>query len=331
MAGFKNLAINNLKKTASLIPIEFLIKRSNQNLILPFYHTVANTELVHIKNLYKVKSEAQFIKDLDFLLKHFEPIDYKDFKNNSSFSKPSFLLSFDDGLKEFDDVIAPILIKKGIPAICFLNSAFIDNNDLFFRYKASLLIEEFNCKPDLKQKFYSLGINDIQKHLLGISYKNKEKLDTIANLINYSFEQFLEKEKPYLTSKQIENLIKKGFYFGSHSVDHPEYQFINEAEQILQTKKSIDFIVNRFNLDYKIFSFPFTDYNISKNFFDKIEAMKLLETTFGTAGQKKDEIKTNVQRIAFENKNLSAEEIIKTELLYFLLKNPFGKNIIRRK
>ena len=36
-------------------------------------------------------------------------------------------LTFDDGFRELHDVVAPILLRKGIPATFFVNSAFIDN------------------------------------------------------------------------------------------------------------------------------------------------------------------------------------------------------------
>ena len=59
---------------------------------------------------------------------------------NSALPKNAFLLSFDDGLKEVFTTIAPILLKKGVPASFFINPCFIDNNELFYRYKISLLI-----------------------------------------------------------------------------------------------------------------------------------------------------------------------------------------------
>lgn len=321
---------------SQVTPSSLLQKITNKKLILPFYHTIADKELPHINGLYPIKSSKAFEKDLDFLLKHYKPIDYPEFKKlqveNKQAKKPSFLLSFDDGLSEFSDVIAPILIRKGIPAICFLNSDFIDNKALFFRYKASLLIHEFNknaqIENELKNKFFIKG--ELKKHILAIKFNQKGVLDKMADCIDLDFDIFLEKEKPYLTSEQINSLINQGFYFGAHSKNHPEYQYISFEEQISQTQESLDFIVKNFNLDYKIFSLPFTDFKVSKAFFERINEEANLDYTFGCAGIKQDSIENHFQRIAFEQNDFSAQRILDLELLYYLFKIPFGKNKLTR-
>ena len=155
-------------------------------------------------------------------------------------------------------------------------------------------------------------------------------LDEIAEIIDLDFNEFLLKKSPYLTSSQITDLIKKGFYFGAHSIDHPEYQYIELKEQIRQTKESIQKICTDFAIDYKIFAFPFTDYKVSKEFFNVIKENEIAENTFGCAGQKTDVIKNNHQRIPFEMGSLSAKKILNSELLYYLLKMPLGKNTIKR-
>lgn len=336
MAGFREKFIYSVSKGISIIPANLLQKVSKQFLILPFYHAISDEEMPHIKHLYQVKGVKTFINDLDFLLKYYKPIDYYEFqelsRNNKQPDKPSFLLSFDDGLKEFHDIIAPILLQKGIPAICFLNSAFIDNNDLFFRYKSSLLIDKIIKAPRLNKKIttFTGGSSKIVQSILSIKYHNRELLNELAKMIEYSFNDFLSTHSPYLNSEQIRSLINQGFHFGAHSIDHPEYQYIELQEQLRQTKESLQYICNRFSIDYKAFSFPFTDYNISKEFFYHLKANNIAENTFGSAGQKRDIIPNNFQRIPFEMTDLSGKQILNAELLYYLLKMPFGKNTIIR-
>lgn len=336
MAGFREKFIHIVSKGAGLIPSSFLQKAANQRLILPFYHAISNEEMPHIKHLYPVKGVKTFIKDLDFLLKYYTPIDYNEFltlsRTHKQPKKPSFLLSFDDGLREFHDVIAPILLQKGIPAICFLNSDFIDNKDLFYRYKSSLLIDKIKKEAVLNKRIqeFFYGSKKGIENILSITYQNKNLLDELAVLTDYSFSDFLLNYSPYLTSEQIKLLLKQGFYFGAHSIDHPEYQYINLKEQIRQTNESIQYICSAFSIDYKIFSFPFTDYNVSKEFFSQLKTNKIAENTFGCAGQKRDTVPNNFQRIPFEMTSLSGKQILNSELLYYLLKIPFGKNMIRR-
>ncbi len=336
MAGFRDKIILGLSNTIGIIPHPFFRWLSGQRMILPFYHSISNRPLPHIQHLYEVKNEASFIRDLDFLLKHYEAIDLEKFSNSIKLSnsndKPSFLLTFDDGLKEFHDIIAPILFKKGIPAICFLNSDFIDNKDLFFRYKASLLIDHLKKYPKLRSQsgFFPNNPKNIFSEILSVKYDQKTKLDDLAKVLQFDFNEYLSIQKPYMTSDQIGSLIKKGFDFGAHSIDHPEYQLIELTEQIRQTTESVTTIQKKFNLKQKTFSFPFTDYKVTKSYFNQINEKKVVDFSFGCAGQKEDEVSNHFQRIPFEMKNLSAQQILNGEFLYYLLKIPFGKNKINR-
>ena len=311
---------------APSLPFKYLSKAASGSIVAPFYHAVSNQPLPHIRHLYAVKTVLEFERDLEFLLKHFSPIDFHDLptfldKKQKSSGKPPMLLSFDDGLREFFDPIAPILLRKGIPAICFLNSAFLDNADLFFRYKASLLLEAMPDKNDLA----------LRRKILSVAYADRDQLDTLATDFEVNFKDFLQHQKPYLTSTQVESLLKQGFHIGAHSVDHPEYRFLNLDEQLRQTTKSVEVISNKFGLGYRLFSFPFTDFGVSRKFFDFVlEEKKVADFSFGTAGLKTDIHPRHIQRIPMEINNMSAENILRCEFLYFWMRMPFGKNSIHR-
>jgi peptidoglycan/xylan/chitin deacetylase (PgdA/CDA1 family) len=295
----------------------------------------------HIKHLYKVRTSKEFIKDLDFLLKHYKPISIDDYLESLKNKKPlpgnCFLLSFDDGLREFHDVAAPILRQKGIPAICFLNSAFIDNKDIFYRYKASLLIDRLPQTRDqesVKNWFQKneLPFTDDYRGLLQVTYNNRDLLDELSEKAGVVFDEFLLKQRPYLDSSQISSLIHEGFAFGSHSIDHPEYRFLEETEQIRQTAESLRVITETFGIRERLFCFPFTDSGVKRSFFDQVfnPIQPIADLTFGGAGLKNDSISRNIQRIPFEGTSLTARQILGTEYLYYMIKAIFGKNIIRR-
>jgi len=344
MAGFRERFLNNLRFLGAVIPTQLLINLSKQKLIIPVYHAISDEPIDHIRHLYPVKTIKDFTKDLDFLLKNYTPIDYFTLKDHILHGKKlaanSFLLTFDDGLREFHDVISAVLIQKGIPAICFLNSDFIDNKKIFFRHKASLLINSFSQNKSLEKNEKILNWikshsternNDLRKTILAIKYQSKISLDQLAQIANLNFDQYLFEKQPYLTSNQIVSLRNKGFCFGAHSCDHPEYQLLNLAEQIRQTKDSVEKVTAQFSLPYRTFSFPFTDHGVSREFFQSIyEKERIVDVSFGCAGLKRDSIRNHIQRIPLEISNLSAREIINTEYLYFLLKSIFRRNIIAR-
>jgi peptidoglycan/xylan/chitin deacetylase (PgdA/CDA1 family) len=252
---------------------------------------------------------------------------------NRRLKKNYFHLTFDDGLANFHKVVAPILLEKKIPATVFINSDFVDNKALFYRYKVSLLYQIFE-KSSLKDKkkfhaFFETKTR-IKEKLFEINFNNKEILDDLAKVIGFDFEEYLAIEKPYLTSIQIEELLDMGFTIGAHSKNHPLYSDINFNMQIDQTKESINWLIEKFYLDYKVFSFPFTDLNVSEEFFIYLSNEKLLDVSFGTSGIKKDNFATNFQRIDFEIGNQKAEKYLIKEYFKYFLKAPFKKNVMPR-
>lgn len=288
-----------------------------QSCLLPFYHVISDERLPHIENLYRVKSVREFRRDIEWLLRHFEPVDLPTFMSHlvagEPFSRPSMLLTFDDGLSECSEVIAPVLLELGVPAVFFLNSGFVDNAGLFFRYKVSLLLGAGADK------------HDDGRPLLQLRHSDMGWIDAEAERRGVDFGGFLRKQQPYMTSAQVRQLIEDGFHVGAHSVDHPEYQYLTLEEQVRQTRDSMDEVQARFDLDYRAFSFPFTDYGVSRAFFERVYAEGIADATFACAGVKSDGFRQNQQRVAMEAGALTAEQIVKTELLYARLLRPFGK------
>jgi peptidoglycan/xylan/chitin deacetylase (PgdA/CDA1 family) len=332
-----------IDKMASGLSLKLLGKFSGVKTIFPFYHTVHENPPVYLSKFYKVKNENEFRKDLDFLLANFKSISLHDLMNGDiDKKKPSFHLSFDDGLRGCHDIIAPILIEKGIPATFFINPLFVDNKDMFFRYKVGLIMDNINKgkvnEEDLEVIIFLLEQHlfwekNIERSLLNVPYERVLLIDQMAGIAKVDLKKFLEQEKPYMSTLQVNDLIAKGFTIGAHSLDHPLYNRLHVEDQVEQTIKSIKQVKVAFNLNYSAFSFPFTDHGVRKDFFDKLAKQtntgKLL--LFGTAGMKKDQYGFHLQRVPAEDRDVPLEQRIKGEYLYYLMKAPLGKNKIKRR
>lgn len=341
MAGYRNSFIRFAAPVTAGMSTGSLVKRTGMKLLVPVYHLVSDEQPKHTKGLYKARTVREFEADLDFLLENFKPVDYPKLleivKSGSQPQEASFILTFDDGLREFHDIVAPILLRRGITAINFLNSDFIGNRDLFFRYKVALLLDAFAKDKSLAKLKQvqdwiwqeSLGKNlSIDKILLSIKYDKRAELDVLARIINVNFADYLEAQKPYMDLDQIKALKQQGFYFGGHSTDHPEYRLIDEDEQVRQTLSSVDWVEQELGLDYRCFAFPFTDYGVKSTFFDAIRGK--VDLSFGSAGLKRETVDFHIQRIPMEMDGLNASQIVNGEYLYYRFKNMFGRNMSNR-
>ncbi len=317
---------------SGLYPLGLMKKKSFINPVLPFYHVVSDVSPAHIRHLYPVKDIQSFKKDINFLLKHFKILSPEDIIGNKikPGGKPGMILSFDDGLREVKEIIAPLLKEMGLNAIFFLNNNFINNKDLFFRYKASLLVDEL-MKQNLGAeqvkrmvKIFNSGpipTVKIPDKILSVDYHSRKLLDDIADVLSIDFHHFLLNHQPYLNDREINELLKDGFFIGAHSLDHPLFSELSKEKQYEQVKKSMDGIQSAFGINYRFFAFPFThtgadmEYLLGKDL--------ILDAIFGTSGMKKSEFPDLYQRIPMEKFNCSAEKIIRTEYLYYSLKKFF--------
>ncbi|MDA3819320.1 MAG: polysaccharide deacetylase family protein [Candidatus Delongbacteria bacterium] len=328
--------LQKIYNTALLRPFystQGLVKNLKYPLVSPFYHTVSDILLPHISSLYKVKSTPQFISDLDFLLQHFEPVSIDQVVNHElKPDKPYMMLSFDDGLKECYSVIAPILKSKGIPAAFFINPAFIDDAEWFFRYEVSWLIHELKTLPPADSsscsviKMHEQESMRLQDTLKNTTWETRDNIDVVLKKLNLSREYIRRQTRIYLTKKELIKLHQDDFHIGVHSMHHPLFSDINNEEQIKEVKDSFDALHNIIQPKCNSFAFPFTDDGVSSKQLKNLYNEATADITFGTSGIGKDVELPHYQRIPMEhNKIFSAEKIVKSELLAYKMKKLVNK------
>ncbi len=341
----KSTFIQGINRFAHRVPLHQLIQWSEQYLFLPFYHAIEGEErLRHIHHLYPVRTKKQFEADLDYLLQYFTPISIEDLiahvQQKKLLKKAVMHLSFDDGLREVYDIAFPILKRKGIPASVFVNSAFVDNKALFYRYKVSLIIEHLVENILSKKQIQQINqvlqtalattIKDQKAALLQLNYHQQDTIQTIARILNLDFDQFLQSYQPYLTIDQLTHLQNEGFRIGAHSIDHPLYAGLSLEDQLHQTEESIQYVQEKFSPKHNIFSFPFTDDGVERTFFEILQKDEIIDLSFGCAGLKKQEYPFHFQRFPMEKTPSPAKIAVNSAYAYFLSKGLIGKNQMNR-
>jgi peptidoglycan/xylan/chitin deacetylase (PgdA/CDA1 family) len=316
-----------MRPALKIVPFRFFECLEAVDLFVFYYHLVNDDLVPHVTNLYEYKRTRQFSDDLDFLLKHYSPVGLTDvirwLKGNSSLPRKCFVLSFDDGFREIYDIVAPILLRKGIPAAFFLTSSFLDNRDFGYGNKASLLVQLIRkgLSPATEEAIKeilagnSIFAPTLAQGILRVDYRRKEILNAIADIVQLDLASYLRVKKPYLSSPQVQELLVQGFSIGAHSLDHPYFSALPLAEQLRQTLSSVAFIRNRFGLDYGAFAFPHNDAGVSKQFFAKTQESGFVDITFGTGGMRRGDSPAHRQRISLEKPLWPARELIARQYL----------------
>ncbi len=282
-------------------------------------------------NLYPYRSAEGFESDLEELLRWFEPVALGDYLaiENPDKRRNVMVITFDDGLSGCYEVIVPLLRRKGIPAVFFLNNNFIDNRELFFRYKASILVHRINSGTVSRKRaadFLSIPEKKVTYAILKISHHQRSVLDELAELLGVDFQGYLRERPVYLTSPQVIEMIKWGFEIGGHSPDHADFTELDPEEMISQVSWSIEDLRQRFAVTTGYFSFPFTSFGVPDHVIETLLNGQVAEALMGTSGMKQTGRFRFIQRIPMEEFNESALNAIKAEYLYYLIKAPLGRN-----
>jgi peptidoglycan/xylan/chitin deacetylase (PgdA/CDA1 family) len=206
---------------------------------------------------------------IDWLKKNgFEFVSLEDMYDNAK-NKKQVAITTDDGFVENYTILAPLLKEYGITATFFMLNNCIDNQDLMWRNKLAA-VEHLIGQEAVHLQVYDLlkRKNPLKKSSMKVksSYQfipMREK-DAIANEIwkaNYpaSLMEFMEIEKPYLTTKQIQELLGAGFTIGAHTCSHPKCSQLTFDELENEIVGSINQLRTKFNTTIDFFAYPFGD------------------------------------------------------------------------
>jgi peptidoglycan/xylan/chitin deacetylase (PgdA/CDA1 family) len=295
------------------------------DLVIPYWHIVSDEQdMPHVTGLgRRFRNIRQFKADLKFFLEHYSPVTEQDIighlHEGRALPKRAVLLTFDDGFRENREVIAPILEALGAPAVFFVTTASIDNKHLCYTQKKSLLIDKLGrdkSTATLKEANQALSLEGVPANphlasrILAVSYRQRGVLDGLAEILQCDFQGYLESRRPYLSSQQIRELLRKGFSVGAHSIDHPLYAELSLQEQLLQTRESLRWLSTQFRIECQSFAFPYHTNGVSLDFFRTIFDEGIVKACFGTAGLIPHPFRYTLPRFTPELSDASAYETL---------------------
>lgn len=282
----------------------------SQGPVSVLYHAVMPETPGWLSGLYSARNPMQFEKELDTLCKNLCPVHVDDLGKYTGRKRP-LLITFDDGLRCFQEYAWPILKRKGIPVILFLNPPFIERKGIMFRYIASTVLNMMSHK--------------MTESPLNIAYKDRNVLyQWDRDFLDGAAEAYCHSQNIYLNLEEVKKLSQEGVVMGAHSMDHPDFRQINHQEACLQVSDSLDWIWTHIHEPRRLFAFPFTDDGMSIEFMGWLSAQ--VDMSFGTAGFKKDYFSNHIHRVPIEKSPKNAWYSVKNEINLYLLKQLLGKH-----
>ena len=285
--GLKSRTKRALERSVARLPLHLLTRLVPRDVIVLMYHAVGERPVGHLRNLYRYKTPAQFEADLISLKQHYSLPTWSEVtsrkEENKPRSRPHLLITFDDGLSDCFETVRPLLLKHRIPCMFFVTRDFVDNRSMFFRHKASLCIERF-CKlsPSDQNRVVALLASEYTNHakepatfsswMLGLGYADEPTIDRVCILLDLDVAAVLDKQRPYMTKEQIEQLHAEGFTIGGHTLSHPPLWILTPEEAQYQIVQSCMFVRELLSAGEVPFAFPFSANGVNRSILRSVTA-----------------------------------------------------------
>ena len=324
----------------SLVPLKILFKYYWTDFIVLTYHSLSGFDAEPEINKNPYRTESAFSEDIKFINDNFNVLSIKEFleihQKNRVFPERSLLITFDDGLAIQYDHMFHILKSYNLPATFFINNAFIDNQDLHYERKKYIILRRLEELQDnsIERKILKSVSEDkidnfnLKSFIHKLEYKSKNTLDIVADELGISFADYLNENKIYLTTEQIETMLRNNMAIGGHSIDHPDFTKLSLEDQVNQTLSSVNDLASRFQLDYKAFAFPYNDRALDTALFERISGS--IDVSFGSSDLARDELKMHFQRGSIDNSTQSFNRAMAAIFGKYYAHRLTGKHIIKR-
>ena len=321
-----------IPKALSQVPMGWWHRLVGIELLLPHWHLANDAEVPHVSGLYQFRTVRQFREDIEFFLANYQPVSLEDIKQHlegvRSLPRKCFFPTFDDGFREIHESIAPILTAKGVPAEFFLITSAIDNHTLCYPQKKSLLIRALAARPgssaekQAAQILARAGIRGagVSAQIASIHYPQRAVLEELAVVAECDFAAYVRSAQPYLSREQVRGLMKDGFSIGAHSVNHPRYSDLPFADQLAQTRESMQWLSQEFGYTCDTFAFPYRDTKMTAQFFDEASKQTGLRVCFTMDSLCHSHHPRNLVRFSMERSALPAAQIVVRQYAKALLK-----------
>ncbi|MDO8603548.1 MAG: polysaccharide deacetylase family protein [Candidatus Omnitrophota bacterium] len=250
------------------------------------YHRVEAASLVSGR-FEKVISADDFERQIKYLTERFKVISLDEFlihvENRQSFKSRCILLTFDDGMASFYDIVFPVLKKYHISATVFLSTAFIGKDKAFwweelYRYLSETKLENFKFNGQaVNLKNQVQAFQRLASILEGLTLPELSlALDALRSGLKVNTN---EGGRSILDWQEIKKMSEDGITFGAHTHNHVNLANMDPEEARNEIALSKTIIEDKLGIAPKVFAYPYG----RRDNFNKIHEQILKELGFKVA------------------------------------------------
>jgi len=206
------------------------------------FHHVSDEESPFITGMNVRSATREFEGALKFLTAHYSPVRLEDVLADGDGRRlpaRAVLVTFDDAYASVVEAAAPLCRKYGVPAVFFVNAAFLDNQrlapDNLICFVANVHgMEKVNAAAG------ALRRNHVQLHSLSEVFgsflpsltlgERNAFLEALARSAGVIERQLAEETALYLTSKQLRALASFDFEIGNHTYTHVHCRGLSQSD-----------------------------------------------------------------------------------------------------
>ncbi len=234
--SFQRAALSLAGMALWRVPFRFEIARilgPSYSLRCVVFHDISPRPSPFTKGMNVSTTPQEFESALNFLARHYTPVSLEEVlavSDRRTLPPRAVLVTFDDAYASVVETAAPLCQKFGVPAVFFVNAAFLDNQrlapDNLVCYVANLMgMTTINAAARAVRgakapELYSLA-EVFASFFPSMSLVEREVfLDALRQLGGISDRRLAEETRLYLSTEQLRSLVSFNFEIGNHTYTH---------------------------------------------------------------------------------------------------------------
>lgn len=267
--------------------VSYRIEKKPILIAFVFHRIVANGPPHHefVKPYEIGRSQEEFEKEIAQIERWFDVINLHEFRQivtgqvSPNTRRPLALLTFDDADADHLKYAFPVLARRGLPALVFVPTGFIDTGRHFYHVSLTNLCNNFTneiwqqvrktCKDDLIRAILDKYEPDfannkkvirieLGKILPNMPYQKRDRLlQDWESLIGGKYDLGIR----HMTWDEICGLAQSHIDIGSHTVNHNRLVQLDSSEQIIEMVESKEVLESRLSRPIFCVAYPEGFYN----------------------------------------------------------------------